>query len=189
MRALRKLKLQREQEAQEEESDHEEEQEEFVSTPINAFALLQAESSDTESEESVEDEAASEIDMVDKQVHTLAKSKDKSKAADVEEDDWERLLVDFKQDQQTIAVQEPLSLKQILGINPLCLDPQVELKRMFGSVAVEEQTKRKGRARKRVPVKDGILVKFKDTWPRLTKLGLSMEVLRMEGGNDSSWLN
>jgi hypothetical protein len=189
MRALRKLKLQREQEAQEEESDHEEEQEEFVSTPLNAFALLQAESSDSESEESVEslDEAANtQIDMVDKQVHTMAKSKDKSKAADVEEDDWERLLVDFKQDQQTIAVQEPLNLKQILGINSLCLDPQVELKRMFGSVAVEEQTKRKGRAPKRVPVKDGILVKFKDTWPRLTKLGLSMEVLRMEGGNDSS---
>jgi hypothetical protein len=174
MRALRqKPKLPPEpQQESDEESD-------FEATPRNNFSLLQTDSS-TESEQ--EDEQEHDTLPV---VQVPKASSGKSKASREEQDDtnWEKLLSDFKQDQSVVEDQEEIvSLKQILGVNAMYLDPQLELKKMFGSVVVEEKAKKKGR-RTRPIVKDGLLVKFKDTWPRMTKLGLSMEVIRVEGGD------
>lgn len=155
----------------EQESDNEE----LKVTPLNNFALLQTDSSSESEADSDESECLDKVSATPGQLKQ-----------DDSDSDWEKLLTDFKQDQPIISEQqETVLLKNILGVVAVYLDPQVELKKMFGSVAVEEKAKKKGR-RKRTIVKDGMLVKFKDTWPRLSKLGLSMEVVRVEGGNQST---
>ena len=185
MRALRKLRKNKElaEAISDEISDaiSDDDQVEFNANPLNNFALLQTEQSDEESDQSDQEEYLPLSDVSSLPLKSLDRVSDARSAC--ETDDWEKILLDFKNDQPLLTrQQEEISIKQILGILPQFLDPQLELKRMFGSVAIEAKAKQKGR--RRVPVKDGTLAKFRDTWPRLNKLGLSMDVIKTDKGKD-----
>ncbi|ORX88464.1 DUF654-domain-containing protein [Basidiobolus meristosporus CBS 931.73] len=64
--------------------------------------------------------------------------------------------------------------KSLLTVDPRALDADAEMKRIFGSKIVNEELKKRRQARN---FKKTILAVPTDSWPRLDKLGLSMELL------------
>ncbi|KAK9760014.1 hypothetical protein K7432_016391 [Basidiobolus ranarum] len=64
--------------------------------------------------------------------------------------------------------------KTLLTVDPRALDADGEMKRIFGSKIVNEELKKRRQTRN---FKKTILAVPTDTWPRLDKLGLSMELL------------
>ncbi|KAJ3300400.1 Transcription factor 25 [Borealophlyctis nickersoniae] len=69
--------------------------------------------------------------------------------------------------------------KPLLGVDGKMLDADAEMKRMFGSRVVDEEIKRKNYVR--MPKKP-LLATPRDTWPRMSKTGLSMDLFDSKDG-------
>lgn len=78
------------------------------------------------------------------------------------------------------VINEPqtnISIQSLLSVIPRKLDPEIEVKRMFGSKIVNEDSHR---SRNMPRVKKRILASMKENWPRNTACGIQMQRLEQE---------
>lgn len=111
-------------------------------------------SSDLDNEENdLEDEIARTVRLVDKMFGTTS-----------------------HQENQQPEVEISVQSQNILHIQHKHLNPQTEIKRMFGKVVNQEQQKKR-RAGGNRPLRQVIMTNPKDNWPPITRTGLSMNLV------------
>ncbi|KAI9202059.1 transcriptional repressor TCF25-domain-containing protein [Polychytrium aggregatum] len=71
------------------------------------------------------------------------------------------------------------SLASLLSVDARHMDADAEMRRMFGSKIIEEEIKKKRYVRM---TKKMLFATPRDTWPRIDKIGITMDVLRNEDG-------
>ena len=193
-RALRKLKRQ---ELPPEETLDSSEDEQPNQKKFNAFELLQP-LDHLQEQHSDEDDNPESVDAIEpatthKLTQTSKSKKKRSKASKNTQKEptslveIDSILKELDSISDSLPMQQEMSetLKSknsrldLLSIDSRYLDPDAELKRMFGSLVVQDAGRKKRFTR---TAKRQILASFKDTWPRMTKLGLNMDVLKTEGG-------
>jgi hypothetical protein len=74
------------------------------------------------------------------------------------------------------VVKDADQIQQVLSIQHKNLNPQTEIKRMFGKVVNQEQQKKR-RAGNVRSVRIVIMTNPKDNWPQITRSGLSMNLV------------
>ncbi|CAH0547273.1 unnamed protein product [Brassicogethes aeneus] len=72
--------------------------------------------------------------------------------------------------------------KNILSVQHKHLNPNNELKRIFGSKIIQSEHKRKNRGGGRGHVKPTLMVNCKENWPQVGKSGLSMSLVETKQG-------
>lgn len=95
-----------------------------------------------------------------------------------------------QQENQRPEVEKSEQSQNILHIQHKHLNPQSEIKRMFGKVVNQEQQKKR-RAGSIRPLRQVIMTNPKDNWPPITRTGLSMNLVAAPegetlGGNEKS---
>ncbi|XP_050301133.1 transcription factor 25 [Anthonomus grandis grandis] len=76
----------------------------------------------------------------------------------------------------------PPDTKTVLTVQHKHLNPNNELKRIFGSKVVQAEHKRKNRGGSRTQLKRTWMVACRDNWPQVSKSGLSMSLLETKDG-------
>jgi hypothetical protein len=111
-------------------------------------------SSDLDNEENdVEDEITRTVKLVDKMFGTTS----------------------YQQENQRPEVGKSEQIHSVLHIQHKHLNPQTEIKRMFGKVVNQEQQKKR-RAGSNRPLRQVIMTNPKENWPPITRTGLSMNL-------------
>lgn len=126
-------------------------------------------SSDLDNDENdVEDEITRTVRLVDKMFGTTSQ----------------------QQENQRPEVEKSEQSQSILHVQHKNLNPQTEIKRMFGKVVNQEQQKKR-RAGSNRPLRQVIMTNPKDNWSPITRTGLSMNLVAAPegetlGGNEKN---
>ncbi|KAI9137002.1 transcriptional repressor TCF25-domain-containing protein [Paraphysoderma sedebokerense] len=207
-RAYRRLLKEKELEnLQPQESESEQESDDGTSRPQqNLFDLLNAgtgeaedDNEEEESQNELEEEEAEVVKQRQRQPSSKkqqkkgkkkkGKEKGKLKESESKVDDdisWEELektlqeIGDQYEKPSNDSETNNSPQKYVLNIDTRQMDPDAELRRLFGSKIVNEVANKRN---KRI-IRKTILSTPRDTWPRLDSLGLSMELVESKDGHN-----
>nr|CAG4638662.1 EOG090X0BCY [Cyclestheria hislopi] len=107
------------------------------------------------------------------------KQQKRNKFVDIEDEDLPEEVV--PQRDNTTSKSPPVVFKNILALDQKSLNPENELKRIFGAKIIQPMVKRKQRGR--AYVKSSWLVKSNANWAQMGKTGLSMTIDHTKDGN------
>lgn len=199
-RALRKLQGNQDIKisTQDDDLDEKENNQESVCSSSNPFLLLEDDDANCEEHsEEEKQETKTNVPVTGNRKKKKKKKKIREKTNDKKEEsealnDIDSTLQEVEQilggknsayiqdtDQSTLTS----SMKALLTVEHKNLNPDIEMKRIFGSRVVQAEISRRQPRNSRLRKRANWLTIYKDTWPAISKTGLSMSLKENRNGN------